>query len=124
MCTGFFVGARVMPLLSNVMVVEGAAKIGLKGVEKVVSVCDKSLTAGAAKIGSSMLGLDGIETMENVKQILSKVQKLEGKLDAGFQRMDHKIEVEFRRSELLIKRRCGIIIQFVIIIGQSFYLFI
>ena len=89
-----------------------------------MSVCDKSLTAGAAKIGSSMLGLDGIETVENVKQILSKVQKLEGKMDAGFQRMDHKIEEEFRRSKLLIKSRCGVIIQFVIIIGQSFYLFI
>ena len=113
-----------MPLLSNVMVVEGAAKIGLKGVEKVVSVCDKSLTAGAAKIGSSMLGLDGIETMENVKQILSKVQKLERKMDAGFQRMDHKIEEEFRRSELLIKSKCGgVLIQFVIIIGQSFFFF-
>ena len=124
MCTGFFVGARVMPLLSNVVVVKGAAKIDLKGVEKVVSVCDKSLTAGAAKIGSSMLGLDGIETVENVKQILSKVQKLEGMMDAGFQRMDHKIEEEFGRSELLIKSRCGVIIQFVIIIGQSFYLFI
>ena len=107
MCTSFFLGAVVMPLLSNVIFVEGAVEIGLKGVGTIVSVRDKSLTAGTAKIGNSMLGLDGIETMENVKQILSKVQKLEGKMDAGFQRMDHKIEEEFRRLELLIKCRCG-----------------
>ena len=94
-------------LYSNVIFVEGAVEIGLKGVSTIVSVRDKSLTAGTAKIGNSMLGLDGIETMENVKQILSKVQKLEGKMDAGFQRMDHKIEEEFRRLELLIKCRCG-----------------
>ena len=68
----FFVGTGVMPLLSNVMVVEGAVEIDLKGVGKIVSVHDKSLTAGTAKIGSSMLGLDGIETMENVKQIYQK----------------------------------------------------
>ena len=61
----------------------------------------------AAKIGSLMLGLDGsIENMENAKQILSKMQKLEGKMDAKFQRIDHKIEEEFRRLELLIKSRC------------------
>ena len=107
MCTSFFLGAVVMPLLSNVIFVEGAVEIGLKGVGTIVSVRDQSLTAGTAKIGNSMLGLDGIETMENVKQILSKVQKLEGKMDAGFQRMDHKIEGEFRRLELLIKCRCG-----------------
>ena len=52
------------------------------------------------------------------------MQKLEGKMDAGFQRMDHKIEEEFRRLELLIKsKRGGVIIQFVIIIGQSFFFF-
>nr|POE61752.1 hypothetical protein CFP56_72919 [Quercus suber] len=90
-----------MPLLSNVMVIEGATEISLKGVGKIVSVCDKSLTAGVAEIGSSMLGLDGIETVENVKQILSKVQKLEGKMDAGFQRMDHKIEEEPARDKKL-----------------------
>nr|POE61751.1 hypothetical protein CFP56_72918 [Quercus suber] len=95
-----------MPLLFNIIVVEDAAEIGLKGVRKIVSVCDKSLTAGAAEIGSSMLGLDGIEIVENVKQILSKVQKLEGKMDAGFQRMDHKIEEKYRKLELLIKSRC------------------
>ena len=46
-------------------------------------------------------------------------------MDAGFQRMDHKIEEEFRRLELLIKSKCGgVIIQFVIIIGQSFFFFL
>ena len=80
----FFVGEGVMPLLSNIMVAKSAAKIG-----------------------SLMLGLDGsIENMENAKQILSKMQKLEGKMDAKFQRIDHKIEEEFRRLELLIKSRC------------------
>ena len=48
-----------MPLLSNVIFVEGAVEIGLKGVGKIVSVRDKSLTAGTAKIDNSMLGLDG-----------------------------------------------------------------
>ena len=80
----FFVGEGVMPLLSNIMVAKSAVEIG-----------------------SSMLGLDGsIENMENAKQILSKMQKLEGKMDAKFQRIDHKIEEEFRRLELLIKSRC------------------
>ena len=87
----FFVGEGVLPLLSNVMVIEGAAEMGLKGVGKMVSVSDKSLKAGAAEIGSSMLGLDGIESMDNVKQIFSKVQNLEGE----FRKMDHKIEEEF-----------------------------
>ncbi|KAK4591517.1 hypothetical protein RGQ29_021644 [Quercus rubra] len=77
-------GEGVMPLLSNIMVAKSAVEIG-----------------------SSMLGLDGsIENMENAKQILSKMQKLEGKMDAKFQRIDHKIEEEFRRLELLIKSRC------------------
>nr|XP_023921887.1 uncharacterized protein LOC112033333 [Quercus suber]POE98640.1 hypothetical protein CFP56_66612 [Quercus suber] len=75
---------------------KGAAEMGLKGVGKMVSVRDKSLKAGAAEIGRSMLGLDGIESMENVKQILSQMELLEGKMDAGFQRL-----------ELLIKSRCG-----------------
>ena len=80
----FFVGEGVMPLLSNIMVAKSAVEIG-----------------------SSMLGLDGsIENMENAKQILSKMQKLESKMDAKFQRIDHKIEEEFRRLELLIKSRC------------------
>lgn len=99
----FFVGGGVLPLLSNVMVVEGVAEMALKGAGKMVSVRDKSLKASAAEIGNSMLGLDGIESMENVKQILAKMQKLEGKVDAGFQRMDHKLE----EVELLIKSRCG-----------------
>lgn len=73
-----------MPLLSNVMVVEGAAEMALKGAGKMVSVRDKSLKAGAAEIVNSMLGLDGIESTENVKHILAKMQKLEGKVDAGF----------------------------------------
>ena len=55
------------------MVVEGTVEMGLKGVGKMVSVHDKSLKAGAAEIGSSMLGLDGIESMENVKQIVSQM---------------------------------------------------
>ena len=88
MFTGFFCRRRVLPLLSNVMVVEGTVEMGLKGVGNMVS-----LKAGAAEIGSSMLGLDGIESMENVKQIVSQMQ---GKMDAGFQRL-----------ELLIKNRCG-----------------
>ena len=74
-----------MLLLSNVKVVEGAAEMGLKGVGKMVSVRDKSLKAGTAEIGSSMLGLDGIESMDNVKKILSQMQLLEGTVDAGFQ---------------------------------------
>ena len=85
------------------MVIEGAAEMGLKGVGKMVSVSDKSLKAGAAEIGSSMLGLDGIESMDNVKQIFSKVQNLEGE----FRKMDHKIEEEFWRLEILIKNTCG-----------------
>ena len=93
MFIGFFCRRRVLPLLSNVMVVEGTVEMGLKGVGKMVSVHDKSLKAGAAEIGSSMLGLDGIESMENMKQIVSQMQ---GKMDAGFQRL-----------ELLIKNRCG-----------------
>lgn len=92
-----------MPLLSNAMVVEGAAEMALKGAGKMVSVRDKSLKAGAAEIVNSMLGLDGIESTENVKHILAKMQKLEGKVDAGFQRMDHKL----KEVELLIKSRCG-----------------
>ena len=85
MFTGFFCRRRILPLLSNVMVVEGTVEMGLKGVGKMVSVHDKSLKAGAAEIGSSMLGLDGIESMENVKQIVSQMQLLEGTVDAGFQ---------------------------------------
>lgn len=92
-----------MPLLTNVMVVESATEMALKGAGKMVSVRDKSLKARAVEIGSSMLGLDGIERMENVKQILAKMQKLEGKVDAESQRMDHKLE----EVELLIKSRCG-----------------
>ena len=61
-----------MPFLSNLTVVKGVAKRGLRGIGKLVSVRDKSIKDGAAEIGNSMLGLDSIESMGSVKKNLTK----------------------------------------------------
>ena len=68
----------------------------------------------AAEIGSSMLGLDSIESMGIVKIFLTKtistkelLLKLEHKMTTEFQRMEQKMDNEFKRMELLIKSTCG-----------------
>ena len=68
----FLVGEGAMPFLSNLMIAEGVAKMGLREIGKLVSVRDKSIKDGAAEIGNSMLDLHSIESMGSVKKNLTK----------------------------------------------------
>ena len=87
------VGEGVMQLLSNLTVAEGIAKMGLKGVGKLVSVQDKSIKDGATEIWNSILGLDCIESMESVKKNLTKTISTEDLL----LKLEHKVDNEFQR---------------------------
>ena len=87
------VGEGVMQLLSNLTVAEGIAEMGLKGVGKLVSVQDKSIKDGATEIWNSILGLDCIESMESVKNNLTKTISTEDLL----LKLEHKVDNEFQR---------------------------
>ena len=82
-----------MQLLSNLTVAEGIAEMGLKGVGKLVSVQDKSIKDGATEIWNSILGLDCIESMESVKNNLTKTISTEDLL----LKLEHKVDNEFQR---------------------------
>ena len=68
----FLVGEGAMPFLSNLIVAEGVAKMGLRGIKNLVSVQYKSIKDGFAEIGNSMLSSDSIESMGSVKKNLTK----------------------------------------------------